>query len=191
MPHANLCSTAAASSLLVLSWTFAAGAQQQPGTNVPTQPPPVAAGELPGAAPMAPVLPEPVIDPSTERSTLPNTPLLVTGLAVFGATYGASVVAGALSDRDSDRKLYYPVVGPWMSLSDRDCTADPCNNKTLGTVLLVGSGALQGLGAVSMLMSLVIPKTSTHHWYLIGNDDTFVAPLVGSDQLGAIAVGSF
>jgi hypothetical protein len=191
MPKANLCSTAAASSLLVLSWTLAAGAQQQPGTNVPTQRPPPAAGELPGAARMAPVLPEPVIDPSTTRSTLPNTPLLVTGLVLFGATYGTSVVAGALSDRDSDRKLYYPVVGPWMSLDERDCSAQPCNNKTLGTVLLVGSGALQGLGAVSMLMSLFIPSKSTHHWYLIGNEDTFVAPLVGSDQLGAVAVGSF
>jgi hypothetical protein len=137
------------------------------------------------------VLSEPVIDPSTQRSTLPNTPLLVTGLALLGATYGASVIAGAASDRDSDRKLYYPVVGPWMSLSERDCAADPCNNKTLGTVLLVGSGALQGLGAVSMLMSLVIPRKTTHQWYLIGNADTFVAPLVGSDQLGAVAVGRF
>jgi hypothetical protein len=132
-----------------------------------------------------------VIDPSTQRSTLPNTPLLVTGLVLLGGTYGASVVAGALSDRDSDRKLYYPVVGPWMSLSERDCTADPCNNKTLGTVLLVGSGALQGLGAVSMLMSLVIPRKTTHQWYLIGNEDTFVAPVVGANQLGAVAVGSF
>jgi len=190
MPNANLCSTAAASSLLLLSWTFAAGAQQQPGTNAPT-PPPLPSAEQPNAAPMAPVLPEPVIDPSTHRSTLPNTPLLVTGLAVLGATYGASVIAGAVSDRDSDRKLYYPVVGPWMSLSDRDCGADPCKNKTLGTVLLVGSGALQGLGAVSVLMSLVIPKTTTHHWYLIGNADTFVTPVVGSDQLGAVAVGRF
>lgn len=190
MSNANLCSTLAASSLLVLSWTLAAGAQQQPGTNVPT-PPPVSNGDLPNAAPTSPMLPEPVIDPSTQRSTLPNTPLLVTGLALFGATYGASVIAGAVSDRESDRKLYYPVVGPWMSLSERDCDADPCNNKTLGTVLLVGSGALQGLGAVGMLMSLVIPRKTTHEWYLIGNEDTFVAPLVGSDQLGAIAIGRF
>ena len=40
-------------------------------------------------------------------------------------------------------------------------------------------------------MSLVIPKTTTHHWYLIGNADTFVTPVVGSDQLGAVAVGRF
>jgi hypothetical protein len=188
MFHANLCSCAAASSLLV--WTFVAGAQQQPGTNVPT-PAPAPAGEIATPSPATTVLTEPVIDAKTQRSTFPNTPLLVTGVVLLGATYGASVVGAAVSDRASDDKLNYPVVGPWMALNDRDCDADPCRRKTLGTTLLVGSGVLQGVGALGMLLSLVIPRTTTHEWYLIGNEDGFVAPLMGSGELGAMAVGRF
>jgi hypothetical protein len=135
-----------------------------------------------------------VIDPTTHASTLPNKPLLVTGLVVLGGTYGASAVAAAVSDRESDDKLYYPVVGPWMALMDRDCDAEPCGNKTLGTAMLIGSGVLQGIGALSTVMSLMIPETTTHTWYLIGNEheeNLALAPLLAGDQLGAIAVGHF
>jgi len=140
------------------------------------------------------VLQEPVIDPTTRASSLPNRPLLVTGLVVLGGSYGASAVAAAVSDRESDDKLYYPVVGPWMALKDRDCNAEPCGNKTLGTVMLVGSGVLQGIGALSTVLSFVIPETTTHTWYLIGTEreeNVALAPLVAADQLGAIAVGHF
>jgi hypothetical protein len=181
--------SAALGTMLLMSSPFAARAQQQPGSNVPT---PAPASDFSTTVPSAPApLQEPVIDPRTERSTLPNTPLLVTGLVVFGTSYGASAVAAGFSDRPSDDKLYYPVVGPWLSLSDRDCAADPCDRKALGTTLLVGSGVLQGLGAASMLLSLVIPRTTTREWYLIGNEDVLVAPLLGAGELGAVAVGNF
>jgi hypothetical protein len=135
-----------------------------------------------------------VIDPTTHASTLPNKPLLVTGLVVLGGSYGASALAAGLSDRESDDKLYYPVAGPWLALQDRDCDAEPCNNETLDTALLIGSGVLQGLGALSTVMSLFIPETTTHTWYLIGNEheeNLVLAPLMAGDQVGAIAVGRF
>jgi hypothetical protein len=145
----------ATGTMLLMSWTSVAGAQQKAGTNVPT-PLPASESAPPGTA--VPVIEEPVIDAVTESSSLPNTPLLVTGLVVLGSSYGASAVAAGLSDRESNDKLYYPVVGPWMALDERDCAADPCGNKTLDTTLLVGSGVLQGLGTLGVLMSLVIPK---------------------------------
>jgi len=188
MPHFNLRKLAAAGTLAVIAWTSVAGAQQQPGTNVPT---PLPANDSVSSASGAPIVQEPVIDASTQRSSLPNTPLLVTGTVVLGATYGASAIAAGLSNRDSDKELYYPVVGPWMSLSERDCDLEPCDRKTLGTVLLVGSGVLQGAGALSMLLSLVIPRTTTREWYLIGNEDVLVTPLVGAGEVGAVAVGRF
>lgn len=141
-----------------------------------------------------PMLEEPVIDPRTYSSSLPNTPLLVTGLVVLGASYGASAIVAGVSDRGSDEKLYYPVVGPWLSLDDRDCSASPCSNKTLHTTLLVGSGIVQGLGVLSMAMSLFIPQKTTQEWYLIGDADEphlLLAPLAGSDELGAVALGRF
>jgi hypothetical protein len=122
---------------------------------------------------------------------LPNTPLLVTGVVLLGASYGASALGAASSESETDDKLYYPVVGPWMALNDRDCSVDPCSRKTLDTTLLVGSGVVQGLGALSMVMSLFIPRTTTHSWYLIGSDDFNVTPLGGYGELGALATGHF
>lgn len=191
LPH--LRPMAALSSALLTSWALAAHAQQTPGSNVPTTAP-IRPGQTAPIAPVAPVLEEPVIDPTTHASTLPNKPLLVTGLVVLGGSYGASAIAAGVSDRESDDKLYYPVVGPWLALKDRDCDADPCGKKTLGTTLLIGSGVLQGIGALSTLMSLFIPEKTTHNWYLIGDEhqeNLALAPLMGGDQLGAIAVGRF
>jgi hypothetical protein len=191
LPH--LRPMAALGSALLTSWALVANAQQAPGSNVPT-PAPTRPGQTVPLAPVAPVLEEPVIDPTTHASTLPNKPLLVTGLVVLGGSYGASALAAGLSDRESDDKLYYPVVGPWMALKDRDCNAEPCDNKTLDTALLIGSGVLQGIGALSTVMSLFIPETTTHTWYLIGNEheeNLALAPLMGGDQVGAIAVGRF
>jgi hypothetical protein len=178
----------AASSALLTTWASVVSAQQQPGTNAPT---PVPASDLASSAPAGPILQEPVIDASTERSSLPNTPLLLTGVVLLGGSYGASVAGAAHSDSKTDDKLYYPVVGPWMALNDRDCAADPCSRKTLDTTLLIGSGVLQGLGALSMLMSTFIPQTTTHSWYLIGDNDVMVAPVLGYGELGAAAVGRF
>jgi hypothetical protein len=175
-------------SALIITWGGMASAQQRPGTNAPT---PVPASELASSAPTSPILQEPYIDATAERSSLPNTPLLVTGVVVLGASYGASVIGAARSESETDDKLNYPVVGPWMALSDRDCSVDPCSRKTLDTTLLVGSGVVQGLGALSVLMSLVIPRTTTQSWYLIGTEDVNVTPLGGYGELGAVAMGRF
>jgi hypothetical protein len=134
---------------------------------------------------------EPVIDAATTSTRLPNRPLLITGVVVLGASYGAAAIAGAVSDREADEKLFYPVVGPWLDLNDRGCDADPCSNKTLNQALLIGDGVLQGLGALSVLLSVMIPETTTRSWYLIGNQDVTVLPLVGSTTSGLAAVGRF
>ena len=180
--------SAAVMSALAISWSGIAAAQQRPGTNAPT---PVPASEETRAAASAPIVQEPFINATSERSSLPNTPLLTTGVVVLGASYGASVIAAARSDSETDDKLYYPVVGPWMALNDRDCSADPCSRKTLDTTLLIGSGVLQGLGALGVLLSLVIPETNTESWYLIGSEDFNVTPVGGSSEVGAVAVGRF
>jgi len=186
-------STGALSAAFLITWAAAGLAQQRPGTNAPTPNP------LPENAPgvsitEAPVLQEPVIEPTTRSSSIPNRPLLVTGVVLLGGAYGASALAAGLSNRDSEDKLYYPVVGPWMALNDRDCGAEPCNHKTLNTALLIGSGVVQGVGALSVLMSLFVPEKTTHTWYLIGDErqpHLALSPVVGQDQVGAFAVGQF
>jgi hypothetical protein len=96
------------------------------------------------------------------------------------------------SDRDADEKLFIPVVGPWLDLQHRGCSTNPCtSNKTLYKALLVGDGILQGVGAVGMLLSLVIPQDTERHWYLIGDEDLVVAPQFGNATLGVGAAGRF
>ncbi len=191
-----LCSTLTVAAVCLVPGL--AAAQQQPGTNVPTPLPPTAAGAEVGATP-APFTPglfhapgeEPVIDADTTRTTYPNRPLLVTGVVLLGASYGASAIVAGISDRAADDKLYYPVAGPWLDLNHRGCDVSACSNNRLDRVLLVGDGIIQGAGALGMLLSLVFPEKTTRHWYLIGNREVTVIPQLGPSVMGLGAVGRF
>lgn len=93
----------------------------------------------------------------------PNRALLSTGTGIFVLSYGASVVAGAVSDRDADKNLFIPVVGPWMDLGDRGCSAtERCGqNEDIAKAMVITSGIVQGAGVLMALSSLFIPETST------------------------------
>lgn len=173
---------------------------QEPGTNVATPPPQTQAPHSTltdssdaSRSPLltASIAPEPVIDPQTTRSTFPNRPLLITGLVLLGGSYGASVIVAATSDRTAGENLYYPVVGPWMALDKWDCDGTPCKNEEVSKGLLIGDGIVQGVGALSILLSLVIPEKTTRRWYLIGNDSLTLAPRVGRAMTGIGMVGRF
>lgn len=93
----------------------------------------------------------------------PNRTLLSTGTGLFVLSYGSSVVAAAVSDRDADKKLFIPVVGPWMDLGDRGCTgAEPCGaNEDVAKAMVITSGIVQGAGVLMALSSLFIPESTT------------------------------
>lgn len=93
----------------------------------------------------------------------PNRTLLSTGVGIFVVSYGASAVAGAISDRESDKNLFIPVVGPWIDLGDRNCsTAEPCGNREdINKAMLITSGVVQGAGVLMALGSLIIPETTS------------------------------
>lgn len=128
---------------------------------------------------------------SVVEHSWPNRPMLITGLVVLGGTYGASAIVGAASDRKADDRLFIPVVGPWLDLKDRDCDVNACSHETLNKALLIGDGALQGLGAITLVLSLVIPESTKKPWYLIGDEKLSVAPQVGSAVSGFSAFGRF
>lgn len=188
-------------SVLIGVTAFSAFASaQDAGSSVPTQAPaptpPVltvqtGTPEPLSTAPVTSMSNEPMIDASTTRTTLPNKPLLVTGTVLLGGTYAASAIVAALSNRDADKKLYYPVAGPWLDLNHRGCDTTPCANNKLDRVLLVGDGILQGIGAFGMLLSLVVPEKTTRSWYLIGNNEFVVAPSVAPYMTGLSAAGTF
>jgi hypothetical protein len=135
---------------------------------------------------------EPVIDATTTHNSFLNRPLFFTGLIVLAGSYAPSAVIGATSDRADDKKLVYPVVGPWMDLANRDCGVPNCAHENVYKALLIGGGVLQGLGALGIVTSLFVPEKSTRHWYLVGADGTHVGPsVVGSSGYGVGAYGTF
>jgi hypothetical protein len=137
---------------------------------------------------------EPTIDTTTEKKTFLNRPLFFTGLTLFGGAYAASTIVAATNDRPSDDKLYYPVVGPWMDLADRGCSTRGCaSGEGINTALLVTSGVAQGIGALGIVTSLIVPEKTTKNWWLLGN----VGPVklspgrVGHTGTGLTAGGTF
>jgi hypothetical protein len=133
-----------------------------------------------------------VEDPRREvpQRRRPHRALLVTGLVVLGGSYGASAIVGAGSDRRADEKLFLPVVGPWLDLKSRDCGVNACGNEDVNKALLISDGALQGLGALGILLSLIIPEPRERPWYAVGSQTLYVAPQVGRTN-GFSAAGEF
>ncbi|RYZ06146.1 MAG: hypothetical protein EOO73_17220 [Myxococcales bacterium] len=159
-------------------------AQPGPGEVAPATQPPVNTSPESSMA----LASEPQRD-VVER-TWPNRPLLITGAVVLVGSYGASAIVAAASDRKADDKLYYPVVGPWLDLKNRDCDVNPCGSDGFNKALLIADGAVQGLGALSVLLGLVLPESEKKPWYLIGTEDVVVAPQMGSAQ-GLRVYGQF
>jgi hypothetical protein len=133
-----------------------------------------------------------VEDPRREvpQHRRPHRVLLATGVVVLAGSYGASAIVAAKSERKADEKLFLPVVGPWLDLKRRDCGVRACDNETFNKALLIGDGALQGLGALSLLFSLIVPEPRERPWYAVGSRKLYLAPQVGRIS-GISAAGAF
>lgn len=97
-----------------------------------------------------------------ETYTTLNTGLLASGAVIFGASYGASIIAASQSDNEADDRLWVPIAGPWLDLSERgDCNIEneACDDETTTKVLLVADGVFQAAGAAMMVGSVLFPKT--------------------------------
>jgi hypothetical protein len=176
-------------------------------TTTTAPPPGIAPVPVAPAPPPAPVVttsaevdadPAPPATGAGETSTTTsyvNRPLLVSGLILFGGTYGASAIDVATSSRQVDKNnLPYPVVGPWMDYGKRGgCPQEgSCGRETGNKVLLILDGVGQGIGAISVISSFFISEKTTRSWWLIGDGRSFqAAPTTVGTGYGLGAVGSF
>lgn len=117
----------------------------------------------------------------SETYTTLNTGMLASGVVLFGASYGGSVIAASQSDNEHDDRLYVPIAGPWLDLAERgDCNVEneACDNETTTKVLLVADGVFQAAGAAMMVGSVLFPKT-VHR----------TAPVVALEHVKPVRVG--
>src|ERR1044071_10405990 len=89
----------------------------------------------------------------------PNRKLLSSGVWTLGLSYTPALVVAIKSERRGDDYLYYPVVGPWLDLAHRKCAT--CGDDSLNQALLVTDGVFQGIGALSIVGSLLLPERPT------------------------------
>lgn len=129
----------------------------------------------------------------TTSRALFNRPLLVAGLLMFGGAYAASVVDAAMLGRDVARNdLYYPVVGPWMAYANRCDPSRRCSgDEPGGGFLLVIDGVGQGLGAVALVTSLLVPEETTRRWFFLGDGGFHAGPSRVGAGYGIGAAGVF
>ena len=117
-----------------------------------------------------------------------NYRMFSSGAVTFLAAYAASAIVAGNSNTQGDNRLYVPVAGPWLDLSDRkDCggVLAPCgNNETTYKVLLVADGIVQAAGVLGMIDGLFVP---IHH-----HRETYALRPVAMDHASGLALtGSF
>jgi hypothetical protein len=123
-----------------------------------------------------------------ETSIRPHRPLLSTGIGLFVVSYGASVVAGAVSNNDADRNLFVPVVGPWMDLAQRDGGG---RNEDINKAMLVTSGIVQGAGVLMAVSSLFVAEKVETKRVAKTKPEVSVTPVSFGSGAGVGAVGTF
>lgn len=164
---------------------------QQPPTTPTSTTTTTSAEDVSAAAPMPPVTSTPMT--SGETTTVyqhqrPNRPLLITGSALLVGTYATTAAVSGANGPVADRDLYIPIVGPWINIADRD-TNRPDN--TRDTLLIAGSGVLQGIGAALIVTSIFVPESVPAARISAGNVKMQVTPTAGYGSGGLGAVGTF
>ncbi len=129
---------------------------------------------------------------SAERTVLydkrtPNRFFLYTGAAVLAGTYTTTAVIAANNGSIKDHDLYLPIVGPWIDIASRDSAT----TSTGDTVLIVGSGVLQGAGALMAVASFFIPEKFATATIAAGPVKMNVSPTAGAGSGGVGAFGTF
>jgi hypothetical protein len=145
------------------------------------------AGQLPAAVP-APVAVAPLGEPAWARPYEPVPgvrrtkslrPLWITGLALWGATYIATIaVTAAVAEDDAGKyagEAAVPIAGPFIVLAD----GEPSDGQTAA---LIASGVIQTLSATMFVLGLSIR---------VPDNSAKVVPLPVAKGSGLAIVGTF
>lgn len=106
----------------------------------------------------------------------PNRRMLRSGIWTLGLAYAPAALVAGTSERPADSRLFVPVAGPWMNLADRGpCGASACDKESFNKAMLVTDGIFQGLGALQILGSFLLPETRAPSALRSGSSEVAVA----------------
>ena len=133
--------------------------------------------------------------PPTGESTLiyqrrtPNKALLITGSSLLVSTYVTTAALAGYNGEVGDKDLYIPIVGPWINIAERN--GNQYKDNTRDTLLIAGSGVLQGVGALMAVTSFFVPEKVPAARIQAGNVKMEITPQAGAGGGGIGAVGVF
>ena len=118
----------------------------------------------------------------------PNKAMLITGSSFLVSTYVTTAALAGYNGGIGDKDLYIPIVGPWINIAER--TPSTYANNTRDTVLIAGSGVLQGVGALMAVASFFVPEKIPAARISAGNVKMEIVPTAaaGTGGLGALGV---
>ena len=142
--------------LVAITLAFASSARADDSPAI-TTPPPIAVATVPSSAPQS-------LD-SRPRARGPNLVILGVGIVSLANAYGIAAIVGATSSYQLDRRLFAPVLGPWLDLADRaSCSptgAGSCHTERVNRASLVIDGVFQGIGVLAIAGALAFPWPRT------------------------------
>jgi hypothetical protein len=169
---------------------------------MPAQPPPAAPPSYPpgySAPPEIKYKEGDPIPPGYHLEDKPRMGAVVTGIAIGGVAYGLGLLT-AISDDFENQKgwLILPVVGPWLTLGQREdsCreydsirdTYNDCVSNAFTPLLLVIDGILQVVGGTLIFIGHAAPRA----WLVRDGVSVTIAPTrVGKSAPGAVLSGTF
>ena len=126
------------------------------------------------------------LDAELVRTRHPNLPLLGTGSTVLTIGYAPALLGAFVSDRAGDDYMYLPVTGPFLSLAHG--AGETPGQKALLTI----DGAVQAIGALTIIGSFLIPEERTPRWARFGRERRLrLLPRLALHGAGLAAHGYF
>ena len=119
----------------------------------------------------------------------PNKAVLITGTSLLVSTYVTTAALAGANGSVADKDLYIPIVGPWINIGDRPSSTR--SDSTRDTLLIAGSGVLQGIGALMAVGSFFIPEKVPAARIQAGNVKMEVMPTAAAGSAGLGAIGTF
>lgn len=120
--------------------------------------------------------------------------IIIGGLGLFALSYGTGFLVSALDpDQPGIAKFRYPVVGPWMAITENKCVeygSTDCTPELVGRGVIYGIAGLAQIGGLALVTQALVMTTQAPAPKV---DAAFVTPIpiVSPTMVGLGFAGRF